>query len=183
MNWRCNGWKSQNMVQNKSWLYEQILQGGWMEPFCLCNGRGVPQQTRWKETPRQMRELKYMGDIESYLTDMETLNFKICLVGTPWRTLLRDGLSEDLSCCLATTKWQPRNSIDCVNNVWKIPGAMEEYLMLQKKQSLKDNSLTLKRRNKNRKCQDEEDQREDRPKNRGWAGKSDTRNWRKRSGL
>jgi len=44
----------------------------------------------------KMRELKYMGDVESYLTDMETLKYKVCLVRTPWRTLLRDGLSEDL---------------------------------------------------------------------------------------
>jgi len=44
----------------------------------------------------KIRELKYKGDIESYLTDMETLNYKVGLVGTPSRTLLRDGLSEDL---------------------------------------------------------------------------------------
>jgi hypothetical protein len=52
----------------------------------------------------KMRELKYKGDIESYLTDMETLNYKVCLVGTSWRTILRDGLSEDLQYCLSTTK-------------------------------------------------------------------------------
>lgn len=43
-----------------------------------------------------MWEPKYKGDIESYLMDVETLNYKVCLVGTTWRTLLRDGLSEDL---------------------------------------------------------------------------------------
>jgi len=52
----------------------------------------------------KMRELKYKGDIESYLTDMETLNCKVCLVGTPWRNLLRDGLSEDLQYRLSTTE-------------------------------------------------------------------------------
>jgi hypothetical protein len=52
----------------------------------------------------KMREFKYKGDIESYLTDMETLNYKVCLVGTPRRTLLRDGLSEDLQYRLSTTK-------------------------------------------------------------------------------
>jgi len=52
----------------------------------------------------KMRELKYKGDIKSYLTAMETLNYNVCLVGTPWRTLLRDGLSEDLQYCLSTTK-------------------------------------------------------------------------------
>jgi hypothetical protein len=52
----------------------------------------------------KMREFKYKGDIESYLTDIETLNYKVCLVGTPWRTLLRDGLSEDLQYRLSTTK-------------------------------------------------------------------------------
>jgi hypothetical protein len=31
----------------------------------------------------KMREFKYKGDIESYLTDIETLNYKVCLVGTP----------------------------------------------------------------------------------------------------
>jgi hypothetical protein len=42
----------------------------------------------------KMRELKYKGDIVNYLTDMETLNYKVCLVGTPWRTLFRDGLQR-----------------------------------------------------------------------------------------
>jgi hypothetical protein len=60
----------------------------------------------------KMREVKFKGDIESYLTDMETHNYKVCLVGTPWRTLLRDGLSDDLQYCLSTTKREPRNYID-----------------------------------------------------------------------
>jgi hypothetical protein len=55
----------------------------------------------------KMRELKYKGDIESYLTDMETLNYKVGLVGTPWRTLLRDRLSEDLQYRQSTTKREP----------------------------------------------------------------------------
>lgn len=29
-----------------------------------------------------MRERKYKGDIESYLVDIETLNYKVSLVGT-----------------------------------------------------------------------------------------------------
>jgi hypothetical protein len=55
----------------------------------------------------KMRELKYKGDIVNYLTDMETLNYKVCLVGTPWRTLFRDGLPEDLQYQLSTTKREP----------------------------------------------------------------------------
>jgi len=52
----------------------------------------------------KMRELNYKRDIESYLTDMETLYVKVGLMGTPWRTLLRDGLSDDLQYHLSTTK-------------------------------------------------------------------------------
>jgi hypothetical protein len=48
----------------------------------------------------KITELKYMGDIESYLTDMETVHFMGYLVGTPWRTMLGDGLAEDLKYCL-----------------------------------------------------------------------------------
>jgi len=83
----------------------------------------------------KMRELKYKGDFESYLTDMETLNYKVCLVGTPWRTLLRDGLSEHLQYHLSTTKQEPRNDIDYVESIRRVGLAMEEFLMLQKKHS------------------------------------------------
>jgi len=88
----------------------------------------------------KMRELKYMGDIESYLMDMATLNYTVCVIGTPWRTFLRDGLSEDLQYRLSTTKREPRNNIDYVESTQWVGLAMEEYLKLQKKQSLKDNS-------------------------------------------
>jgi len=78
----------------------------------------------------KMGELKYKVNIESYLTDMESLNYKVCLVGTPWRTLLRDGLSEDLQYRLSTTKREPRNDIDYVESIRKVGLAMEEFLML-----------------------------------------------------
>ena len=52
----------------------------------------------------KMSELRHKGDIESYLTDMETLNYKVCLVGTCWRTLLRDRLSEDFQYRLSTAQ-------------------------------------------------------------------------------
>jgi len=119
-----------------------------------------------------MRELKYKGHIESYLTDMETLNYKVCLVGTPWRTLLWDGLSEELQCSLSTTKREVWNDIDHVETVRRVAVAMEEYLMLQKKQSLKDNSSSFKIKDKKKKRHDEGDQREDKPKDHGSAGKS-----------
>jgi len=49
---------------------------------------------------------------------------------------------------------------------------MKEYLMLQKKQSWKDNSSGLKKKDKKRKRQDEGDQREDKPKDHGSGGRS-----------
>jgi hypothetical protein len=61
---------------------------------------------------------------------METLNYEVCLVGTPWRTLLRDGLSEDLQYLLSTTKRKPRNDIDYVETVQRVGLAMEEFLIL-----------------------------------------------------
>jgi hypothetical protein len=59
-----------------------------------------------------MRELKYMGDIMSYVTDMETLNYIVGLVGASWRTLHRDQLSQDLQYRLSTTKADPRNDTE-----------------------------------------------------------------------
>ena len=126
-----------------------------------------------------MRELKYQGDIESYLTDMETLNYKVCLVGTPWRTLLRDGLSEDVQCRLSTAKREPRNDIDHVQSGRRVGLARVEYLMLQKKQSSRDITSSLKKQHKKRKCQEEGDQREDKPKARGSGGKSGCKTPRK----
>ena len=72
-----------------------------------------------------MREPKYKGDIESYLTDMDTLNYKVCLVGNPWRTMVRDGLAEDLPYHLSTTKRKPRNDIDYVESVQRVVLSME----------------------------------------------------------
>ena len=120
----------------------------------------------------KMRELKYKGDIASYLPDMETLNYKVCLVGTPWRNFIRDGLSEDLQYHLSTTKREPRNDIDYVESGRRVDLAMEEFLMLQKKHSSKDSSSGPKKKDKKRKCQVEGDQREDKPKDRGSGGKS-----------
>jgi hypothetical protein len=54
-----------------------------------------------------LRELKYKGDIESYLTDMEMLNYQVCVEGTLWRILLRHGDSEDFQYRLSTTKREP----------------------------------------------------------------------------
>jgi len=114
-----------------------------------------------------MRELKYKRDIESYLTDMETLNYKVYLVGTPWRTLLRDGLPEDHQYRLSTTKREPRNDIDYGESVPRVGLAMEEFLMLQKTYSSKDSSSSAKKKNKKRKHPEEGDQSEDKPKDRG----------------
>jgi hypothetical protein len=119
-----------------------------------------------------MRELKYKGDIESYLTDMEMLNYKVCLVGTPWRTLLRFELSEDLQYRLSTTKRKPQNNINYVESVRRVGLTMEEFLMLQKKHSLRDSSSSPKKEDEKRKCQAEGDHREDKPKDRGSGGKS-----------
>jgi len=44
--------------------------------------------------------------------------------------------------------------------------------MLQKKQSSRDNTSNLKKKDKKRKCQEDGDQREDKPKDRGSGGKS-----------
>jgi hypothetical protein len=118
------------------------------------------------------RKLTYKRDIESYLTDMETLNYNVCLVGTPLRILLRDGLSEDLQYRLSTTKREPRNDIDYVESVRSVGLAMEELLMLQKKHSLKDSSSGLKKKDNKRKRQEEGDQKEDKPKDRGSGAKS-----------
>ena len=80
----------------------------------------------------KMGELKYKGDIESYLIDMETLNFKVSLVGTPWRTLLRDRHSDDLNYRLLTTKWEPQNVINNMESVQHVGQANEELLMVEK---------------------------------------------------
>jgi len=120
----------------------------------------------------KMRELKYKGDIESYLTDMEMLNYKVFLVGNPWRSLRIDGRSENLQCCLSTTKQEPRNDIDYVESVRRVWLAMKEFLMLQNKHSSKDSSVRIKKKDKKRKQQEEGDQREDKPNDRGSGGKS-----------
>jgi len=73
-----------------------------------------PDSQAEQTTLGQMRELRDKDDIDDYLMDMETLNYKVCLVGTPWMTLLRDVLSEDLQSRLSTTIKQPRNDIDYV---------------------------------------------------------------------
>jgi len=112
----------------------------------------------------KMRELKYRGDIESYLMDMETFNYKVCLVGTAWRTLLRYGLGKDLQYRLSTPKRDPRNDIDYVASICRIGLVMEEFLMLPRKHSSKDNSSSLKKKDKKRKRQEEGDQREDKPR-------------------
>jgi hypothetical protein len=38
------------------------------------------------------------------------------LVGTPWRTMLGDGLAEDLKYCLWTTRREPWNNINYVES-------------------------------------------------------------------
>jgi hypothetical protein len=102
----------------------------------------------------KMRELKNKGDIESYLTDMETLNYKVWLVETPWRTLLGDGLSEDLQYRLSTAKREPRNDVDNADSDRRVGLAMEEFLMLQKKHSSKDSSSGLEKKDNKRKRQE-----------------------------
>ena len=42
-----------------------------------------------------MRELKFKGDIESYLMDIETFNYKVYLVSISWRTLPPNWPSSD----------------------------------------------------------------------------------------
>jgi hypothetical protein len=118
-----------------------------------------------------MRELIYKGDIESYLMDIETLNYVVCLVGTTWRTLLRDRLSEDHQNHLSTPKQEPRNHIDYVEGVRMVRLAMEEFLMLQKKQSSKDNSSSFKKSDKKRQHLEEGDKREHIPRDHGSGGK------------
>jgi len=108
----------------------------------------------------KMWELKHKGDIESYLLDTETLTYTIRLVGTPWRTLLRDGLSEDLQYCLSTTQRHPQTDRDCVDCVRMIGVPIAQLLMLQNKLSTKDSSSGFKKKNKKRQSQEEEDQRE-----------------------
>lgn len=49
---------------------------------------------------------------------------------------------------------------------------MEDNMILQMKHSLKDNSSGHKKKDKKRECQDEEDQRDDKPKDHGSGGKS-----------
>lgn len=78
--------------------------------------RFFDRQEEWQALGK-VREPKYNRDMESYLTDMETLNHTVCLVGTPLRTSLREGLSEDLQYRLSTTKREPRNDIEYVQLV------------------------------------------------------------------
>jgi hypothetical protein len=120
----------------------------------------------------QMRELKYKEDIESHLTDMETLNYEVCLVGTLRRTLLRDGLSQHLQYHLSTTKYEAQNDTDYVESIRRVGLAMDEFLMLQKKHSSKDSSVSNKKKDKKSKRQEERDKRENKPKDRGLGGKS-----------
>jgi len=110
-----------------------------------------------KKAPGIMKKLKYNEDIESCPTDMETFIFNVCQPGTPWRTMLRDGLSEDLQYCVVTTKQENGNVINYVECGWRVRLPMEEYLMRKKKLSLKDKSQTLKKKDKERKHLDEED--------------------------
>jgi hypothetical protein len=95
------------------------------------------------KAPDKRRELKYKGDIERNLTDMETFNYKVCLVGTLWRTMLTDGHSEDLQHCLPTTNQEPRNDIVYADSVRRDGLAMEQFPMLQKKHSSKHSSASL----------------------------------------
>jgi len=62
--------------------------------------------------------------------------------------------------------------MDYVEGVRRVGLAMEEFLMLQRKYSSKDNSSNLKKKDKKRMHQEEGDQREDKPKDHGSGGKS-----------
>jgi len=73
-----------------------------------------------------MREVKYKGDIKSYLMDMETLNYKVCLIGTTWRTWFRDAPSENHQYRQSTTKREPWNDINYVDSVWMVGREMDK---------------------------------------------------------
>jgi hypothetical protein len=76
-----------------------------------------------------MRQLKYKGDIESDLADMETQNYKVCPVGTPWRFLPRDELTHDIQYQLSADKGDSGNDMDYVESVRRVGRAMERILM------------------------------------------------------
>jgi len=89
------------------------------------------------------------------------------------------GFQKISNIALATTKQEPRNDIDFVESVRRVGLAMEEYLMLQKKHSLKDSSASLQKQDRKRKHQEEGDPREDKPKDCGSGGKSGSKKPRK----
>jgi hypothetical protein len=103
---------------------------------------------------------------------METLMYKVGRVGTPLRTLLRDGLSDNIQNCLSTTKRELQNDIDYVESVRRVGFSMEELLMLPKKHSSKDSSPSLEEKAKKRKRTKVGDQRDHQPNHRGSGGKS-----------
>jgi hypothetical protein len=117
-----------------------------MEPLSQCNGRRFLDRQEDRNSLGKMSELQYKGDIESYLTEMEMLNYRVNLVGTYRRTLLRDGLSENLQYRLSPTKRGPQNDIDYVESIQSIGLEMEEFFMLQKKHSSKDSFLSLRKK-------------------------------------
>jgi hypothetical protein len=75
----------------------------WIPFVCAMEYSFLDSQERRKGLGK-MRELKYKEGIESYLMDLETLNYKLCAVGTPWTTLCRDGFSDYLQNHLWTAK-------------------------------------------------------------------------------
>jgi len=121
-------------------------------------------------------KLKLKGDIESYLMDMETLNYKVCLGSTHCWTLLTDGLSKELQYCLSTATWERQNGINYVERVRIVWLAMEGYLRLQMKQSSEDNCSSLRKKDKHRQYYNEEEWRNNTPKAHGSEWKSDSNN-------
>lgn len=92
-----------------------------MKPFCLCNGRKIPRKTRGRESSGDMRQLKFKGHIESYLTVIETFNCKVCIVVTPSKTLLEVGYGnlctnihqlQKENCEMILTMWRDFQGLD-----------------------------------------------------------------------
>jgi hypothetical protein len=48
---------------------------------------------------------------------METINFKVGLIATQWRTMLSAELSEDMQYCRSTTIPQPHSDIVYVESI------------------------------------------------------------------
>jgi hypothetical protein len=77
---------------------------------------------------RRMNDLKYTGDIEDYLTKMETLNFRVCLSGTSYIHSLKQGMNEEILDRMSTAEVPPKDDTAFIELMRRVGVSYEDRL-------------------------------------------------------